>query len=66
MADSNTNLKVFAGSISLAPTSPNHEKMVRNIVGGIAETCPMELLIELATAVYKFRAKELKDEADSN
>ena len=62
--DPHVSLWKFEEAIRMAESDCKSEKFVRNIIEGIAETCPMELLLMLAHATADYRRKELAAESE--
>jgi hypothetical protein len=62
----NPNLKIFEECIRKAPTSKWDDSVVRNMVQGMAKTCPIDTLVRLGQVLVDMRKAELRDSAERN
>jgi hypothetical protein len=63
---SNDKLRVFEELVRTAPVNEKSERFVRDMISGIAWSCPIQVLVQLAQCVIDSRQAELRDEASRN
>jgi hypothetical protein len=60
------NLRAFAKSVEMAPVDEHSEDVVRFMLRGVAEDCPMHVLVQLGQCLVDIRRSELRSEAEKN
>jgi hypothetical protein len=66
MDESNRNLTAFAAHVHAAPADEKSEWVVRAMLEGTAQNCPMDVLVRLGECLVECRKSELRGEAESN
>jgi RecB family exonuclease len=66
MSDSHTNIRAFQELVRRAPTDARAEQSVRGMLRGCADSCPMDVLVQLGQCLVDARTSELRFEAESN
>ena len=59
-------VREFSAQVKTAPTNKQSERVVRAMLCGVANNCPMDLLVHIGQLVVDYRKDELRRQAERN
>ena len=66
MSDSESNIRGFEELVRLARSDERAERAVRNMLRGCADSCPVDVLVQLGECLIDARKSELRADAELN